>query len=1137
MADLTGKTIANTYKDLLQTGTSGTGLPQDAPVAVQDGEGKSSGLLLSQNQIDLTGTVKIKGTELTANVSALNAVADFTAVSGFAAGDGIGNITGRTFSASTGMSITNADGISGNPTFSLAQSGVTSGTYSGQTGLFDVDNTGRITAVNTTDTVSVGNVNTVNLSATTADFSGNVSIGGTLTMSGAISPSSVSTTGDVNGVNFHASGDISATALNVGGTVSAVDYYGDGSNLTGIVATSATNASYAASAGEAQTAVSASHAVSADFAASANNATFASTATNASFAASATNATNATSAVFASSATNATNAINVDYGGVVETSTANIGSVSASNIFVNGNVSVGGTFDVSGAVSIGGGLFVVGDVSAGNIHAGGIIYGNGAGLFNVPSESGGTVNFVKAGDGLHVLIDGTTTTNPISASGTVALDFDQTFGAVSASSLAISSSASFADSAVLNFGNSDDLTIQHNGTHSVIKEAGTGDLYIQSNRIRLANTGASDMLTLADGQDAEFPFGVQVSGTVSATSFVGPTITSINNNIASVSATTSVNAASITALSATMATSIANHLPLAGGTMTGTLTLNGSPSANLEAATKQYVDNLTAAAIHFHEAVRVESPDTAGNLNATYDNGTAGVGATLTNAGTQAALVIDGVTMVVNDRVLIYNQTDQTENGVYTVTNVGSASTNWVLTRATDADSYEPNDNTGLDGGSYFYVEEGNTGAGEAYVCNNVGEIVFGTTNITFTLFSSALVYTAGSGINISGSRVVSTSGVPTDADLTALSATMATSINNTNTNLTALSATMATSIANVSSTMATSIDNQASAITALSATMATSINNRTTAITALSATMAASIASRTSAITALSATMASSIANQATDSRVDALSATMATSINNRTTAITALSATMATSIANQATDSRVDSLSATLATSINNRTTAITALSATMASSIANQATDSRVDALSATLATSIGNQMPKSGGTFTGNITLGSNAINDVEDIYLRDRIYHDGDTDTYLQFHSGNQFRIVTGGTEMLEVNNDYVLLGSNTVGKVHTDTSQSGTQTPNFYVYNSFVWTLTGNLTLGNPSTEVAGMSGVFIFIQDGTGSRTISLSSQYETAGAAGLTLSTAANSVDIVPYFVQSSGNILLGTPQLAFS
>jgi hypothetical protein len=85
-------------------------------------------------------------------------------------------------------------------------------------------------------------------------------------------------------------------------------------------------------------------------------------------------------------------------------------------------------------------------------------------------------------------------------------------------------------------------------------------------------------------------------------------------------------------------------------------------------------------------------------------------------------------------------------------------------------------------------------------------------------------------------------------------------------------------------------------------------------------------------------------------------------------------------------------------------------------------------------------------------------------------------------------------------------------------------------------YNSFVWTLNGNLTLGNPGDEVAGMSGVFIFIHSGAG-RTVSLSSDWETAGGAGLTLSGSSGAVDIVPYFVQSSGNILLGTPQLAFA
>jgi hypothetical protein len=174
-----------------------------------------------------------------------------------------------------------------------------------------------------------------------------------------------------------------------------------------------------------------------------------------------------------------------------------------------------------------------------------------------------------------------------------------------------------------------------------------------------------------------------------------------------------------------------------------------NPVNSQDAATKAYVDSVASAAIHIHDPVRLESPDSAGNLTATYDNGSSGVGATLTNAGTQVALSIDGVATVVNDRVLIYYQTDATQNGVYTVTNIGSASTNWVLTRATDADSAGTGDATSLDEGSYFYVEEGDTGAGESYVCNTPGTIVFGTTDITFAKFSDTVNYTGGTGIDI----------------------------------------------------------------------------------------------------------------------------------------------------------------------------------------------------------------------------------------------------------------------------------------------------------------------------------------------------------------------------------------------------
>lgn len=55
-------------------------------------------------------------------------------------------------------------------------------------------------------------------------------------------------------------------------------------------------------------------------------------------------------------------------------------------------------------------------------------------------------------------------------------------------------------------------------------------------------------------------------------------------------------------------------------------------------------------------------------------------------------------------------------------------------------------------------------------------------------------------------------------------------------------------------------------------------------------------------------------------------------------------------------------------------------------------------------------------------TSGLDMNNNNITDVEDIYLQDRIYHDGDTNTYMQFHSGDQWRVVVGGSERLEVKN-------------------------------------------------------------------------------------------------------------------
>jgi len=106
-----------------------------------------------------------------------------------------------------------------------------------------------------------------------------------------------------------------------------------------------------------------------------------------------------------------------------------------------------------------------------------------------------------------------------------------------------------------------------------------------------------------------------------------------------------------------------------------------------------------------------------------------------------------------------------------------------------------------------------------------------------------------------------------------------------------------------------------------------------------------------------------------------------------------------------------------------------------------------------------------------------------------------------------------------------------------VATTDTDTSNSGTVDLDFATKQNFVLTLTGIITSLTASNEQVGQSGFIVFIQDGSGGKTVSLHGDYETAGGAGLTLSSSPNTTDIVPYVVAAASRILLGTPQKAFS
>jgi hypothetical protein len=180
-------------------------------------------------------------------------------------------------------------------------------------------------------------------------------------------------------------------------------------------------------------------------------------------------------------------------------------------------------------------------------------------------------------------------------------------------------------------------------------------------------------------------------------------------------------------------------------------TISATPNAATDIVNKTYVDALVASGVHFHQPVRVESPTA---LVAVYNqpNGAGnGVGATLTNSGANVSLVVDGIAVANTNRVLVYTQANAVQNGVYVVSDIGSNVTSWVLTRSDDTDTYGFDSPNALSEGSTFFVQEGDTGAGETYTCNTPGVITFGTSNITFTQISSAQIYSAGTGLNLDG--------------------------------------------------------------------------------------------------------------------------------------------------------------------------------------------------------------------------------------------------------------------------------------------------------------------------------------------------------------------------------------------------
>jgi hypothetical protein len=194
------------------------------------------------------------------------------------------------------------------------------------------------------------------------------------------------------------------------------------------------------------------------------------------------------------------------------------------------------------------------------------------------------------------------------------------------------------------------------------------------------------------------------------------------------------------------ATSGANTNLTSVALTTGTITT--APSSSTDIVNKSYADSI-ASGVNFHVACNYAT--TAALAANTYNNGASGVGATLT-AVAVGTLTIDGYTLVIGDigkRLLIKNEVTTANNGVYVLTQAGTAVLPYILTRATDYDTSGSGTNE-VDQGDLILVISGTTNANTSWVQQTPLPITIGTTAIVFIQFAAIQTYTAGTGLTLS---------------------------------------------------------------------------------------------------------------------------------------------------------------------------------------------------------------------------------------------------------------------------------------------------------------------------------------------------------------------------------------------------
>jgi hypothetical protein len=273
----------------------------------------------------------------------------------------------------------------------------------------------------------------------------------------------------------------------------------------------------------------------------------------------------------------------------------------------------------------------------------------------------------------------------------------------------------------------------------------SGTSYNGSSPVTIAIDSTVATKTYVDDADSDLQDSIDLKAPINSPTFTGTVsgITKSMVDLANVDNTADMDKPVSTATQ----NALDDKLDLSGGTMTGALTLSADPSSSLHAATKQYVDNTASGIVAKPQVLGA----TTANIDATYNNGTAGVGATLTynTNGAFPAEAAGASGWAVGKGILVKNQTNKEENGRYYISNMGSPSTPYVLTRCgyCDEASEIP--------GAYVFVQDGtNAGTGWIQVVTDPATFTVGTDDIDVFQFSGSGTITAGTNISVSGNEV-----------------------------------------------------------------------------------------------------------------------------------------------------------------------------------------------------------------------------------------------------------------------------------------------------------------------------------------------------------------------------------------------